>query len=245
MFMSTIAAFRFAASGNIFSSARPAVTSLMMDEPASNAALATSDFEVSIEMRVSILGRNFWITGITRPNSSFTETGLAPGRVDSPPTSIMAAPSDPSSMPRATAASASKNSSPSENESGVTLSTPMIIPRFETSTTLSPIFQSRSPIKNQTNMTGCLFEAGVNRLLFRIAAHQFALRDDVPSHGRVHLAALCSRLEVEHPIEREDLKVIAVRSGRRLRSVVTAARKIIGPLQRTFRHAVLRDLRRF
>src|SRR6266404_1781187 len=82
MCISTIAAFRLAASDNIFSSPRPALTSLMMDAPASRAALATSGFEVSIEMEILILARSFSITGTTRCNSSFTETGWAPGRVD-------------------------------------------------------------------------------------------------------------------------------------------------------------------
>src|SRR5881397_1520941 len=56
------------------------------------AARATSVFEVSIEIGRSICARNFSITGITRRNSSSAATGLAPGRVDSPPTSIMSAP---------------------------------------------------------------------------------------------------------------------------------------------------------
>src|ERR1700736_360718 len=145
-------------------------------------------------------------------------------------------------MPRATAASVSKNSPLSENESGVTLSTPMIIPRLERSTILSPIFQIRSPIINQTNMMGSLFEAGVNRLFFRIAAHQFALREDVPPHSCIDLTALHPRLEIEHAVEGKDFEIVAVRSGRRLRSVVTTTRKIICSLDRAFRHAVFRNL---
>ena len=171
MCISTIAAFRLAASDNIFSSPRPALTSLMMDAPASRAALATSGFEVSIEMEILILARSFSITGTTRCNSSFTETGSAPGRVDSPPTSIMSAPSNAIFIPPAIAASVAKNSPPSENESGVTLRTPMIIPLLERSTLLSPIFQIRSPIKNQTNTMGSLFETGANQLFLRIATH--------------------------------------------------------------------------
>jgi len=50
-------------------------------------------------------------------------------------------------MPRWTAALCPKNLPPSENESGVTFNTPMIIPRFERSTTFSPISQSRLVIK--------------------------------------------------------------------------------------------------
>ena len=158
MCISTMATFRFAASGNIFSSPRPAVTSLIMDAPASSATAATSDFEVSIEIGTSILARNSSTTGITRFNSSFSDTGSAPGRVDSPPTSIMSAPSCAIRIPRATAASVPKNSPASENESGVMLSTPMIIPRLERSTIVSPIFQTRLVIKDQTNTVRCLFE---------------------------------------------------------------------------------------
>src|SRR4051812_25620352 len=64
-------------------------------------------------------------TGTTRSISTSTETGEAPGRVDSPPTSRTPAPSPASCKPWATAAPGSRNSPPSENESGVTLTTPM------------------------------------------------------------------------------------------------------------------------
>ena len=74
--------------------------------------------------RPSLASRS--ITGTTRRSSSSSATGSAPGRVDSPPTSRMSAPSAASRSPCSTAASASRNSPPSENESGVTLTTPMI-----------------------------------------------------------------------------------------------------------------------
>ena len=64
-------------------------------------------------------------TGTTRRASSSGETGLKPGRVDSPPTSMMSAPWSSMSMPWAMAASASTYEPPSEKESGVTLRTPM------------------------------------------------------------------------------------------------------------------------
>src|SRR3954451_5565754 len=64
-------------------------------------------------------------TGSTRRSSSSAPTGSAPGRVDSPPTSKIAAPSLTSSTPCAIAASASRYLPPSENESGVTLTTPI------------------------------------------------------------------------------------------------------------------------
>ena len=65
-------------------------------------------------------------TGSVRRSSSSSGTGSAPGRVDSPPTSRIAAPSAASRRPWVTAASRSNHSPPSENESGVTLTTPMI-----------------------------------------------------------------------------------------------------------------------
>ena len=50
---------------------------------------------------------------------------VAPGRVDSPPTSTMSAPAAASANPRSIAASRSSQRPPSLNESGVTLSTPI------------------------------------------------------------------------------------------------------------------------
>src|SRR5688500_12308658 len=63
-------------------------------------------------------------TGRTRRRSSSSGTGSAPGRVDSPPTSTTSAPSANSSIPWAMAASGSSHLPPSENESGVTFTTP-------------------------------------------------------------------------------------------------------------------------
>ena len=92
--------------------------------PASTAASATSSFIVSIETRADVASPA--TTGITRASSASTATGSAPGRVDSPPTSRIAAPSAASRRPWATACAASSNCPPSEKESGVTLITPMI-----------------------------------------------------------------------------------------------------------------------
>src|SRR5205807_2045489 len=64
-------------------------------------------------------------TGRTRRSSSSMGTSAAPGRVLSPPTSTTAAPSAANRRPWATAASGSSQRPPSENESGVTLRTPM------------------------------------------------------------------------------------------------------------------------
>src|SRR5262244_472639 len=66
------------------------------------------------------------ITGITRRSSSSAVIRWAPGLVDSPPTSTMSAPSAASCRPRAIAAPGPNHAPPSENESGVTFTTPKI-----------------------------------------------------------------------------------------------------------------------
>jgi hypothetical protein len=60
--------------------------------------------------------------------------------------------------PRSIAFSRAKKFPPSENESGVTLSTPMIKPCRETLKARSPIFQILSRIKIETNSNARLFE---------------------------------------------------------------------------------------
>src|SRR5579864_1841693 len=116
--------------------ARKAYTSLMSPAPAAAAARMTSGLLVSIEMTADVAARTRSITGITRRSSSAALTGAAPGRVDSPPTSMKAAPSPAMRKAWRTAVAVSKNSPPSENESGVTLSTPMTTGRLR-STVLS------------------------------------------------------------------------------------------------------------
>ena len=67
-------------------------TSFTMAAPASKHARATSAWRVSMLTHTSRCA-NARTTGSTRASSSSTDTGAAPGRVDSPPTSIMRAPS--------------------------------------------------------------------------------------------------------------------------------------------------------
>jgi hypothetical protein len=98
------------------------VTSLTSSAPSSSARRATSAFEVSIETGAPASASS---TGTTRPSSSSAETPSDPGRVDSPPTSTIAAPSSSIRRADATASSARKLTPPSENESGVTLTTPI------------------------------------------------------------------------------------------------------------------------
>ena len=75
------------------SSFRKPPTSFTTEAPASTAFLATSAFCVSIEIGMSEILLTNSIAGITRSNSSSALTGLDPGLVDSPPISIISAPS--------------------------------------------------------------------------------------------------------------------------------------------------------
>ncbi len=76
----------------IGSNLRPLI-SLIIEAPAFNASFATFALYVSIEINISILSESFFITGITLSNSTSKGTGSAPGLEDSPPISIMSAPS--------------------------------------------------------------------------------------------------------------------------------------------------------
>ena len=101
-----------------------AETSLMRVAPAATAASATAALRVSTETRTR---------GRPAPRSPGPPGGAPrprrparrPGRVDSPPTSTTSAPSAIRSSPWPMAASGSNQRPPSENESGVTLRTPI------------------------------------------------------------------------------------------------------------------------
>ena len=80
----------FAATSRIFSFVRP-VMSLIMSAPASRAAFATAGFWVSIEMVISSF--RALMMGSTLRSSSCSDTGVDEGLVDSPPMSMMSAPS--------------------------------------------------------------------------------------------------------------------------------------------------------
>src|SRR5215475_10581373 len=105
-------------------------TSLTMAAPCPSAQAAISALIVSIETgtpRATAAGS----TGASRSNSSSSDTGTAPpyGLVDSAPMSRMSAPSAASRCACASAAAGSMKRPPSENESGVTLRTPITIGR--------------------------------------------------------------------------------------------------------------------
>src|SRR5882757_1137870 len=110
-------------------SASPPLTSLITLAPAASAAAATAARLVSTEHGTPAAASSV-ITGSTRRISSAASTRSAPGRVDSPPTSTRSAPSARIARPCATAASSEAYRPPSENESGVTLRTPMTTQRF-------------------------------------------------------------------------------------------------------------------
>lgn len=82
--------------GSISGSRRPAETSLMMSAPAAQASSATRARYVSMLMAMwaasGMVVRMCLMAGITRDSSSDSLTGVDPGRVLSPPMSIMVAP---------------------------------------------------------------------------------------------------------------------------------------------------------
>ncbi len=91
--------------------------------PAPTAASATDALRVSTETRQWAARAS--MTGTTRCRSSAASTASAPGRVDSPPTSITSAPAAIMLESVGEAAAGSNQRPPSENESGVTFRTPI------------------------------------------------------------------------------------------------------------------------
>ena len=89
----------------ILGSVKP-VTSLTMEAPTRTAAFATSTWRVSMETMAPFCA-SARTTGSTRFASSSALTGVKPGRVDSPPTSMISAPSSSIFRPCAMAASVS------------------------------------------------------------------------------------------------------------------------------------------
>src|SRR6266851_3845345 len=105
-------------------SARPPLTSLTSRAPAPSARSATRTRMVSM-LTTTSASASAVTTGLTRRSSSSSLIRNAPGLVDSPPTSTMSAPAAASLRPCAIASSGPNHFPPSENESGVTLITPM------------------------------------------------------------------------------------------------------------------------
>ena len=105
------------------SSKPSADTSLIIRAPAFKAAVITAALRVSAETMWAFDSPA--MTPSTRAISSSVVTVSEPGRVDSPPTSRISAPSLASFRPWAIPASTFAKRPPSENESGVTLTIPM------------------------------------------------------------------------------------------------------------------------
>ena len=134
-----------ATSGSIAGSSQPALTSFTMSAPASSAASATAASVVSTEIATPECVRTRAITGTTRRTCSSASTRAAPGRVLSPPMSMMVAPSSTSCSAYCAASSALANWPPSLKLSGVTLTTPMIANGSSETTRSDPAVQKRRP----------------------------------------------------------------------------------------------------
>src|SRR5688572_3107163 len=113
------------ATASIAPGAVRAATSFTIVAPAAMARRMTPGLRVSIETGIASVAARRSTTGRTRRSSSSSPTGALPGRVDSPPTSMIAAPSAAMRSAHATAESTATKRPPSEKESGVTFRTPM------------------------------------------------------------------------------------------------------------------------
>jgi hypothetical protein len=96
------------ASAEAATSQREAEMSFTRLAPAASAAFATSGLTVSTDRRTPlplrlVAAARASMTGTTRSSSTAAGTGSAPGRDDSPPTSIRSAPASIIWSPRATA----------------------------------------------------------------------------------------------------------------------------------------------
>ena len=100
-------------------------TSLTKPAPAATAAFATAALRVSIEIGLDRFCDICLITGTVRSISTSLAIRSAPGRVDSPPTSMISAPALTISRASLKALSLSANCPPSEKLSRVTFRMPM------------------------------------------------------------------------------------------------------------------------
>src|SRR5260370_14125927 len=114
-------------------------TSLTMVAPAATAATATSSLYVSMETGTFDSIDRRLTTSSVRVISSSVLTGTCPGRVDSPPTSSITAPSRTMRIPCATAASRSCPRPSPLNESGATFTIPITYVRLPHSNLRPPM----------------------------------------------------------------------------------------------------------
>ena len=172
MCISTTNALARAATAGLRGSPDSAVMSLTMRAPAASAPSMTSAWRVSIETAAPASASSR-TTFSTRRSSSCGETGLAPGRVDSPPTSMMSAPAPSSARPCWTARAGSMNAPPSEKLSGVTFNIPMITGR-----------SSANPAQ-----CGRLSDSAVNSRAMRVLTGVLCFSAQARSRGRGATAA--------------------------------------------------------
>src|SRR5213083_1376061 len=132
MCMSTTGTPCSAQRGSSAGSKRPAETSFTTSAPSSSARRTIVALEVSTEIGTRTAARTARSTGRRRRRSSSAGTGGAPGRVDSAPTSSIAAPSATISAAAAAARPGSRWRPPSENESGVAFRMPTSATRSRT-----------------------------------------------------------------------------------------------------------------
>ena len=105
--------------------------SLIIATSISMTSFITSGLYVSIEIAISEIFFIASIIGTILFNSSSVLTGSDPGRVDSPPISMISTPSSIILSARFKAALESKYIPPSENESGVIFKIPITSGRFK------------------------------------------------------------------------------------------------------------------
>ena len=105
--------------------------SLIIATSISMTSFITSGLYVSIEIAISAIFFIASIIGTILFNSSSVLTGSDPGRVDSPPISMISTPSSIILSARFKAALESKYIPPSENESGVIFKIPITSGRFK------------------------------------------------------------------------------------------------------------------
>src|SRR2546422_318041 len=249
MCMITAPAPEFATTRFISMSMRPR-TSFTITAPARIAFRAISGLYVSTEIGTSSFRSIVSITFAILRHSSPASTGGAPGRVDSPPTSRMSAPSSARRSAWATAGSSVKCSPPSENESGVTFTIPITRVRSSSHSTsrarriigLSPIgFAIPGPLFKDGLLWGRTVPTPAMRVLFlhcdlleyEVKEKALPSAEDLPPEkrkGRIEDALVCFiSAEKEDELDVEGIAEEAVRNIEEVAAQVKATRVAIYP----------------
>src|SRR5438128_723217 len=196
MCMRTTGTPRSAHGGSSAGAKRPAETSFTTSAPWSRARRAIAAFEVSTEVGTRTAVRTARSTGRSRRRSSSAGTGVAPGRVDSAPTSSMAAPWATISSAAAAARPGSRCRPGSEKESGVAFRMPTSAVR---SRTRGPERVRSAGGRSAAGRTGGLSGRGGRRVP-EATVHASELAQDLVDLRAVDRLALEERLGhlVEH-----------------------------------------------